>query len=189
MASSYTKPDLKKEKRLRLIYRLIFFGITLVVPCVVWACNYQFMGTRVFVKISIIFILVAYVLCRRFKEQLKEWVNSWEYSTFKYILLGIGKNIWSIIILLACLIISIKLPSWFTLAKEGMDALLKTLQKFLLCLSVTALCQLIGYLVFYPLEQKYDFLIKRELRKQETREANAEQLEDIRNLIREELNN
>jgi hypothetical protein len=187
MAATYTKANIKKEKRFRLMYRILFFLTTLVIPCVIWGCNYQFMKTKTIVKISIIFIIVAYVLCRRFKEELKNWVNSWEYSNLKYILLGIGKNIWSIIIIVLCVILAMKLPNWFKLAKEEMDALLKTLQKFLLCLCLTSVCQVLGYVVILPIEKKYDFLIKRELRKQETRETNAEQLEDIREIIKEEM--
>lgn len=187
MASTYTKPDIKKEKKLRLFYRILFFCVVLVIPCVIWACNYQFMHTKTITKVSIILVLVAYVLCRRFKEELKNWVNSWEYSSLKYILLGIGKNIWSIIIIVLCIILSFKLPRWFDLAKSELDILLKTLQKFLICLSATAVCQIIGYIIILPLEAKYDFLIKRELRKQEIRETNAEQLNDIREIIKEEL--
>lgn len=187
MASTYTKPDIKKEKKLRLFYRILFFCVVLVIPCVIWACNYQFMHTKTITKISIMFLLVAYVLCRRFKEELKNWINSWEYSSLKYILLGIGKNIWSIIIIVLCIILSFKLPKWFDLAKSELDILLKTLQKFLICLSATAVCQIIGYIIILPLEAKYDFLIKRELRKQEIRETNAEQLNDIREIIKEEL--
>jgi len=187
MAATYTKPNIKKEKRLRLFYRILFFCVVLVVPCVIWACNYQFMQTRTYTKISIMFILVAYVLCRRFKEEIKNWINSWEYSSLKYILLGIGKNFWSIIVIILCIILSFKLPKWFGFAKDQLDVLLKTLQKFLICLSATAACQIIGYIIILPLEAKYDFLIKRELRKQEIREANAEQLEDLREIIKEEL--
>ena len=187
MASTYTKPDIKKEKKLRIFYRILFFCVVLVIPCVIWACNYQFMHTKTITKISIMFLLVAYVLCRRFKEELKNWINSWEYSSLKYILLGIGKNIWSIIIIVLCIILSFKLPRWFDLAKNELDILLKTLQKFLICLSATAVCQIIGYIIILPLEAKYDFLIKRELRKQEIRETNAEQLNDIREIIKEEL--
>ena len=119
MASTYTKPDIKKEKKLRLFYRILFFCVVLVIPCVIWACNYQFMHTKTITKISIMFLLVAYVLCRRFKEELKNWINSWEYSSLKYILLGIGKNIWSIIIIVLCIILSFKLPKWFDLAKSS----------------------------------------------------------------------
>lgn len=187
MAATYTKADIKKEKRLRLLYRLLFFIITLVVPCIIWGINYQFMHTRVVTKISIMFLLVAYVLCKRFKNEIKNWVNSWEYSSLKYILLGIGKNIWLIIALVFCVILSYKLPGWLALSKEACESLLKTLQKFLICVSATIVCQLVGYLLIYPFERKYDFLIKRELRKQELREANAEQLADIREIIKEEL--
>lgn len=187
MASTYTKANIKKEKRLRFVYRILFFLITLVTPCIIWGINYQFMQTRVVTKISIMFLLVSYVLCRRFKNEIKTWVNSWEYSSLKYILLGIGKNIWLIIILILCFILSYKLPNWSALSKEACDSLLKTLQKFLVCVSATIICQLLGYLIIYPIERKYDFLIKRELRKQETRETNAEQLEDIREIIKEEL--
>ena len=187
MAATYTKANVKKEKRLRLLYRVIFFLVTLVTPCVIWGCNYQFMQTKTITKVSIMFLLVTYVLCRRFKDELKSWVNSWEYSSLKYILLGIGKNIWYIIVLVLCFVLAVKLPNWFNLAKEQMDILLKTLQKFLICLSATCACQLVGYIIVIPLERKYDFLIKRELRKQEARETNAEQLEDIRAIIKEEL--
>lgn len=187
MAATYTKANVKKEKRLRLLYRVIFFLMTLVTPCVIWGCNYQFMSTRTITKVSIMFLLVTYVLCRRFKDELKNWVSSWEYSSLKYILLGIGKNIWYIIVLAMCVYLSYKLPKWLALTQEQLNALLKTLQKFLICLSATALCQLVGYIVIAPLERKYDFLIKRELRKQEVRETNAEQLEDIRQIIKEEL--
>lgn len=187
MAATCTKANIQKEKRLRLIYRIMFFLVTLVTPCIIWAVNYKFMYTRTITKISIIFLLVSYVLCKRFKDVIRTWVNSWEYSSLKYILIGIGKNIWYIIVLIFCVILSTKLPGWFSLAKESTNVLLKTLQKFLICLSATAICQLVGYVVIYPFERKYDFLIKRELRKQETRETNAEQLDDIREIIKEEL--
>lgn len=187
MAATYTKANVKKEKRLRFLYRVIFFLVTLVTPCIIWGCNYPLMQTRTRTKVSIMFLLVTYVLCRRFKDELKNWISSWEYSSLKYILLGIGKNIWYIIVMALCVYLSMKLPKWCNLAKEQMDVLLKTLQKFLICLSATCLCQLVGYIIIIPLERKYDFLIKRELRKQEVRETNAEQLEDIRAIIKEEL--
>ena len=188
MSATYTKANIKKEKLIRFTYRCLFFIITLVIPCLIWGLSYKFMYTRTIHRISILFLLVTYVLCKRFKNNIKEWINSWEYSSLKYILLGIGRCIWYIILFAFCIYLSYKLPKWFDFAKEQADILLKTFQKFLLCLSLTAACQLVGDLVIYPLENKYDYLIKRELRKQETREANAEQNEAIRNIIREEMN-
>jgi hypothetical protein len=91
-----------------------------------------------------------------------EWINSWEYSVMKYILIGFSRCYIFILIVVVLLV-----------AKQGIDNLI------FVCEWVSV-AEIAAYSIIYPIEQKYDFLIKRELRKQETRETNAELLEQLK---------
>jgi hypothetical protein len=113
-------------------------------------------------KLTAMGLLLIVITVWRFKNKLMEWINSWEYSVMKYIFIGFYRCY--IFILIAAVL---------QLAKQGVDSLI------FVCEWVSV-AEIIAYAILFPLEQKYDFLIKRELRKQETRETNTELLEQLK---------
>lgn len=166
MASLYTKANLKKEYRLRFLFRFLFTLVSFVFPAIIIGIKFDIINNFSGIKLSIMGLLLLVITLWRFKNKLMEWINSWEYSIMKYILIGFSRCY--IFILIAVVL---------TLAQHGLDNLI------FICEWVSV-AEIVAYTILYPLEQKYDFLIKRELRKQETRETNTELLEQLK----EELN-
>ena len=166
MAATYTKADLKKEKRLRFLFRALFTLVAFVFPIVIISIEFNIVTKFSGFKLSAMGLLLLVIVIWRFKSKLMEWINSWEYSVMKYVLIGFSRCY--IFILIVAMLI---------LAKQGIDSLIFVCEWI-------SVAEIIAYTILYPLEQKYDFLIKRELRKQETRETNAELLAQIK----EELN-
>lgn len=176
-----TKPKLGKERFLRILFRVLFFGSTVLAPLLLMYLQFNFIKTASVtkVRVSFICIIIAIVIIKRFGGQIKEWINGWEYSPAKYIILGLSKNIFWIILLVSSVLISYKLKGWVEYTTAQLVELQSKIQKFLLLFVEISLFELLGYCIFYPLEQKFDYIIKRELRKQETREVNDELLDEL----------
>jgi hypothetical protein len=162
MAATFTKANLKKEYRLRFLFRLLFALVSFVFPMVIVAIKFDIITQFNGFKLTVMGMLMLIITIWRFKNKLMEWINSWEYSIMKYILIGFSRCY--IFILIVAILI---------LAQKGLANLIFVCEWI-------SVAEILSYTVIYPIEQRYDFIIKRELRKQETRETNAELLEQIK---------
>ena len=162
MAATYTKADLRKEKNLRLLYRCLFTLVAFIFPVIILSVKFTLFTHFNGFKLTAVGLLLLVIILWRFKARLMEWINAWEYSVMKYILIGFSRCY------IFLLIVAVLL-----LAKHGIDNLIFVCEWI-------SVAEILAYTIVYPLEQKYDFLIKRELRKQETRETNEELLSQLR---------
>lgn len=145
--------DIKTAKYYRRLARIAFCLVNFLAPVVIIGLKYKLFTEATGLKWSMIGLIVLVLTIYRFKNKLVEWINSWEYSASKYILLGFGK-------------IAIFVVAWIIalLAEKGIGHLAY-------CLGWVAVCSSVAYLLINPYIEKYDHIVKRELRKQETKEA------------------
>ena len=148
--------DIKKDKRMRFLMRLLFVLFGFIAPIVVIELKYDLFTDFNGWKLSIVGMLVLISLIYRFKKRLLEWLNAWEYSVFKYVLLGFSK------IALFVVIVAIA-----HIAQREASNVVFILDWYLLF-------NAIAYLICLPIEEHYDYHIKREIRKQEMREVRDE---------------
>ena len=80
--------DIKKDKRMRFLMRLLFVLFGFIAPIVVIELKYDLFTDFNGWKLSIVGMLVLISLIYRFKKRLLEWLNAWEYSVFKYVQIG-----------------------------------------------------------------------------------------------------
>jgi signal transduction histidine kinase len=160
MQNKSTKIDITTAKRYRLILRILFCLVDFVLPIVIIGLKYKFFTQFTGIKLTLMGAIVALLVLFRFRAKLLAWVNTWEYSVMKYIILGINK-------------IFIFLLVWFVamLAEAHIGNLA-------FCLGWIALCSAIAYLVINPFIEKYDYIVKKEIRKAETKEALRELQEE-----------
>lgn len=160
MANQSTKVDITTAKRYRLILRILFCLVDFVLPIVIIGLKYNLFSQFTGVKLTLMGAIVAILVLFRFRAKILSWVSSWEYSVMKYIILGINK-------------IFIFLLIWFIamLAEAHIGNLA-------FCLGWIALCSALAYLVINPFIEKYDYIVKKEIRKEETKEALRELQEE-----------
>lgn len=160
MANTTKKVDIKQAKLYRLILRILFCLVDFVIPIVFIGIKYklftQFNGIKLTMMGMILLLLVVF----RFRAKLLAWVNNWEYSIWKYIILGINK----IFVFLLIWVIAM-------LAEAQIGNLA-------FCLGWIAVCSAIAYLAINPFIEKYDYIVKKEIRKSETKEALRELKEE-----------
>ncbi len=160
MANTTKKIDIKQAKLYRLILRILFCLVDFVIPIVFIGVKYklftQFNGIKLTMMGMILLLLVVF----RFRAKLLAWVNNWEYSIMKYIILGINK----IFVFLLIWVIAM-------LAEAQIGNLA-------FCLGWIAVCSAIAYLAINPFIEKYDYIVKKEIRKSETKEALRELKEE-----------
>lgn len=160
MTNTTKKVDIKQAKLYRLILRILFCLVDFVIPIVFIGVKYklftQFNGIKLTMMGMILLLLVVF----RFRAKLLAWVNNWEYSIWKYIILGINK----IFVFLLIWVIAM-------LAEAQIGNLA-------FCLGWIAVCSAIAYLVINPFIEKYDYIVKKEIRKSETKEALRELREE-----------
>jgi hypothetical protein len=160
MANTTKKIDIKQAKLYRLILRILFCLVDFVIPIVFIGIKYklftQFNGIKLTMMGMILLLLVVF----RFRAKLLAWVNNWEYSIWKYIILGINK----IFVFLLIWVIAM-------LAEAQIGNLA-------FCLGWIAVCSAIAYLAINPFIEKYDYIVKKEIRKSETKEALRELKEE-----------
>lgn len=160
MANTTKKIDIKQAKLYRLILRILFCLVDFVIPIVFIGVKYklftQFNGIKLTMMGMILLLLVVF----RFRAKLLAWVNNWEYSIWKYIILGINK----IFVFLLIWVIAM-------LAEAQIGNLA-------FCLGWIAVCSAIAYLAINPFIEKYDYIVKKEIRKSETKEALRELKEE-----------
>lgn len=147
------KITIKQAKRWRLILMIVFCIINFVLPVVFIGIKYklftEFNGT----KLTLLFIIVALLVTWRFRVKLKEWVNKWEYSIMKYIILGFSKIFIFILLWIVAMLVQAKIGN------------------LVFCTGWIAVCSAVAYLGINPFIEKFDYIVKREIRKQETKEA------------------
>ncbi len=145
--------NIKKDKRIRLLMRLLFALFALIIPVVVVSLRYKLFTEFTGRKLSVIGFLILVSTIFRFRKRLIEWITSWEYSVLKYVLIGFSR-----IALFVMLVIVAHA------AKREATSIVFVLDWYLLF-------NMIAYLIILPIEEHYDFHIKRELRKNELREV------------------
>lgn len=145
--------DIKKDKRIRLIMRLLFTLFAFIIPVLVVSLRYKLFTEFTGRKISVIGFLILVSTIFRFRKRLMEWISSWEYSVLKYVLIGFSR-----IALFAMLVIVAHA------ARREATNIVFVLDWYLFF-------NVIAYLLILPIEEHYDFHVKRELRKTELREV------------------
>lgn len=161
MPNTSTKTvDIKTAKRNRLILQILFCLVDFVIPVVFIGIKYKLFTQFNGVKLTLMGVTVLLLVAFRFRAKLLNWVNSWEYSIWKYIILGINKIFIFILIWVVAM-----------LAEANIGNLS-------FCFGWIAVCSAVAYLAINPFIEKYDYIIKRELRKAETKEALRELKEE-----------
>lgn len=145
---------LEQAKKYRLILRIVFFLVAFAVPMIIIGVKFQLFTHATTTKWSITGITLLLIVGWRFKDRLRDWIDTWENSNiFKHILVGIGR-VWPFI-----LIVSIVAAIQFSTNKVIADVLF--------CLEWACICELLCYIIIYPIEMKMDYIVKRQTRKQE----------------------
>ena len=160
MSNTSTKIDIKQAKRYRLILRILFCLVDFVIPVIFMGIKYKLFTQFNGIKLTFMGIVLLLLVAFRFRAKLLAWINSWEYSIMKHLLLGINK----IFVFLLLWVIAM-----FAEAQIGNLAF---------CLGWIAVCSAVAYLAINPFIEKYDYIIKREIRKTETKEALRELQEE-----------
>ena len=160
MSNNSTKVDIKQAKRYRLILRILFCLVDFVIPVIFMGIKYKLFTQFNGIKLTFMGIVLLLLVAFRFRAKLLAWINSWEYSIMKHLLLGINK----IFVFLLLWVIAM-----FAEAQIGNLAF---------CLGWIAVCSAVAYLAINPFIEKYDYIIKREIRKTETKEALRELQEE-----------
>ena len=159
--SQSKKETLKKEKNLRLFYRLLFILVSIVAPVWIVSTKYKLISEFSGYKLSIIGLLLCVIILWRVKHKIMEWVNSWEYTISKYIILGFSR-VYLFILVLAILL----------LARQGLDNLI-------FCIEWVCLLECLAYLIIYPIEQRHDYNVKRIIRGIERKEDYKEAINEL----------
>lgn len=160
MADTTKKIDIKQAKLYRLILRILFCLVDFVIPIIFIGIKYKLFTQFNGIKLTMIGMILLLLVVFRFRAKLLAWVNSWEYSIWKYIILGINK----IFVFLLIWVIAM-------LAEAQIGNLA-------FCLGWIAVCSAIAYLAINPFIEKYDYIVKKEIRKSETKEALRELKEE-----------
>jgi hypothetical protein len=145
-----------KAKRLRLLFRILACLIGFVAPAIMIIVKYGLFKEVTVMKVASLGTILLVMLLYRFRTRLMNWINSWEYSILKYILLGINKIAFFGLVWIIAMLVE------------------KQIGDLSFCLGWIFICSCLTYLVLDPLIEKHDYYIKRELRKQETKEALSE---------------
>ena len=146
--------ELIKQKRKRFWVRLLFIVVAYVIPFTVLAIRFEFFKFReAEVKVSGIVILLGVLLLFQFRKEVQSWIESWEFSLTKVVLLGLGK-VWAFLLALGVI----------TLAKYG----LTNIEYIIGWISIP---QIVAYLFVKPFSEQADYLVKKEIRKSEIKEA------------------
>lgn len=144
---------LQQAKKYRRISRIFFCIINYLTPLIIIGAKYKLIYRPSGLKITLLGAMLTLLMLYRTKNKLLEWINSWEYSTWKHILLGLNK-------------IAIFLIIWVIamLAERGIG-------KLSFCFGWIAVCSSVSYLIINPYIEKYDHIVKKEIRKEEMKEA------------------
>lgn len=158
---------LEEAKKTRLFFRLAFALIAWVTPLVLTIIKFDVFRQATVYKLSYVFVITAFLVIWRMKKKIGEWVNSWENSNiFKHILIGTSK-------VYPLALVGIILVLCRTAASEAIENILFSVEW-------TILCELIAYIVIYPQEMKYDYLVNRMIRKNERKEDYKEAIREMK---------
>lgn len=160
MADTTKKIDIKQAKLYRLILRILFCLVDFVIPIVFVGIKYKLFTQFNGIKLTMMGMILLLLVMFRFRAKLLAWINTWEYSIMKHIILGINK----IFVFLLIWVIAM-------LAEAQIGNLA-------FCLGWIAVCSTIAYLAINPFIEKYDYIVKKEIRKSETKEALRELKEE-----------
>ncbi len=150
--------ELSKQKRLRFWLRFLFLIVAYVLPFTILAIKFEFFKFReADVKITGVAILIGVLLLFQFRKEVQTWIESWEFSLTKVILLGLGK-VWAFLLVLGMI----------TLARYGINNI-----EFIA--GWISIPQIIAYLFIKPFSEQADYLVKKEIRKSEIKEALQEE--------------
>lgn len=163
--NSTKKVDIKVAKRNRLILRILFCLVDFVVPIVLIGIKFKLFTEFNGIKLTIMGVMVLLLVLFRFRAKLLAWVNTWEYSIWKYIVIGINKIFIFILLWVVAMLAEAQIGN------------------LAFCLGWIAVCCAIAYLGINPFIEKYDNIVKRELRKAETKEALRELKEEEENKV------
>lgn len=155
------KNNLKQTKLIRLILRILFGVIAFALPVVIISTKYKLITQFTGYKLSAVGLILCVIVLWRFKTSLMNWINTWEYSVLKYILIGFSR-VYIFALVLAILLV----------AKQGLD-------NIIFCIEWICVCESLAYLVIYPLEQKYDYQVKRIIRGIERKEDYKDAIKDL----------
>lgn len=158
---------IKKAKTIRLLFRLAFALVGFVTPIIVMLCKFDFKTSTTRTRITfigVVILLMIVVLLWKFKARLYEWINSWEYSLLKYILIGFSRIYIYLLILIVTYLVKADVVTQMEAITSGVK---QSIANVVDCLTTVSICQCIAYLVIYPLEQKFDYIVKRLIRKKE----------------------
>lgn len=161
MAENSTKKvDIKTAKRNRLILRILFCLVDFVIPIIFIGIKFKLFTEFNGIKLTIMGIIIILLVAFRFRAKLLAWVNNWEYSVWKYIILGINKIFVFILIWVIAMLAEAQIGN------------------LAFCLGWIAVCSAVAYLAINPYIEKYDYIVKKEIRKSETKEALKELQEE-----------
>ncbi len=160
MTDTTKKIDIKQAKQYRLILQLLFCLVDFVIPVIFIGIKYKLFTQFNGIKLTMMGIILLLLVVFRFRAKLLAWINNWEYSIWKHILLGVNK----IFVFLLIWVIAM-------LAEAQIGNLA-------FCLGWIAVCSAVAYLIINPFIEKYDYIVKREIRKAETKEALRELKEE-----------
>jgi hypothetical protein len=160
MSDTTKKIDIKQAKLYRLILRILFCLVDFVIPIVFVGIKYKLFTQFNGIKLTMMGMILLLLVMFRFRAKLLAWINTWEYSIMKHIILGINK----IFVFLLIWVIAM-------LAEAQIGNLA-------FCLGWIAVCSAIAYLAINPFIEKYDYIVKKEIRKAETKEAIRELQEE-----------
>lgn len=160
MTETTKKIDIKQAKHYRLVLQLLFCLVDFVIPVIFIGIKYKLFTQFNGIKLTMMSIILLLLVVFRFRAKLLAWINNWEYSIWKHILLGVNK----IFVFLLIWVIAM-------LAEAQIGNLA-------FCLGWIAVCSAVAYLIINPFIEKYDYIVKREIRKAETKEALRELKEE-----------
>lgn len=177
--------EIKKAKLWRFILRLLFFIVSIILPVVLMITHFEITKEVTQTKTKVTFygfivLFVIFTLFWKFKGKFMQWVESWEYSYMKYFFIGFSK-VW-IYLVLATAILYTK-ASLLAYTSEITSSINVATKKFFsaveYCVIVVAVCESIAYLIIAPIEEKFDYQVKRYLRKQERKEDYKEAMKEM----------
>lgn len=163
---------LEQAKLWRFILRLAFFLVAFVTPTLIIGFKFHLFTAASHVKWSVTGLVLLLVVGWRFKKKLVEWIDSWENSNvFKWILIGIGR-VWPFALIVAI----IGVIHW---------SASKIMGDVLFCLEWTCGLELFSYLVIYPIEMRFDYLVKRMIHKNERKADFKEAMKEMKEVENE----
>jgi hypothetical protein len=133
---------------------MLFVAIAYVLPFTILAIRFNFFEFKeAEVKVSGVVLLLGILLLFQFRKELNTWIEGWEFSLTKILLLGFGK-VWAFLLAIGII----------TLARYG----LQNIEYIVGWLSIP---QIVAYLAVKPFAEEANYNVQREIRKSEVKEA------------------